>query len=77
MKNLKNILKNTAKINNSTLKDVKKEISLAIDLAMKNPLKSPEADAFWKGLTKSKRQPTPEEVIAAVYEKISNLKNSP
>lgn len=75
MKKFKNILKNTAKINQSTLKDVKDEISLAIELAMKNPEKNPEADAFWKGLTKNKRRPTPEEVIAAVYEKILNSKS--
>ena len=49
----------------------KKEISLAIDIAVNNPEKSTEAQLFWADFIKNKKQPTPEEVIAAVCEKIS------
>ena len=74
MKKIKKSIKTTAKNNKIPLTDFKKEISKAIDIALKNPKKSPEAQLFWNELIKNKKQPTPEEVIAAVCEKISNEK---
>ena len=44
---------------------------MAIDIAVNNPEKSTEAQLFWEDFIKNKKQPTPEEVIAAVCEKIS------
>ena len=74
MKKIKKSIKKTAKNNNISESNLKKEISLAIDIAINNPKKSPEAKFFWDAFIKNKQQPTPEEVIAAVCKKISNEK---
>ncbi|MBO5106607.1 MAG: hypothetical protein J6C29_06895 [Clostridia bacterium] len=77
MKKFKKALKNTAKNNDTTVKAVKKEISYAISAAMESTELNESGRAFWSELTKSKKRPTPEEVVAALYKKISNFYSSP
>ena len=70
MKKIKKIIKITAKNNNSTSRNVKKEISYAINCAIKNSKGNDESETFWKKLAKNKKQPTPEELIIAIIERV-------
>lgn len=70
MRKIEKIIKITAKNNNSTDSNVKKEISYAINCAIANSKGNYDAEAFWKKLTKNKAQPTPEDLITAIIEKV-------
>lgn len=71
MKKIKKSIKKTAKINNTTRHKIKKEINSAIKAAIETPNKTTESEIFWNNITKNKKRPTPEEVIAAIIEKLS------
>lgn len=74
MEKIKKAIKNTAKNNAVSAKEVKKEICYAISNAIGNSKGNPQAESFWKELTKNKKQPTPEELIAAIVEMVSKNK---
>lgn len=70
MKKIKKAIKNTAKNNKVTVREAKKEISYAISKALENSKGDLKCESFWREFTKNKRQPTPEEFIAAIVEKV-------
>ena len=76
MKKFKKAIKKTAKNNATTPRKVKTEIESAITAAIKSPDKTPQAESFWKELTKNKRRPSPEEVFAAIIQKIKEKNSS-
>ena len=71
MKKIKKSIKTTAKNNLISTREAKKEISYAIDKAIEASKGNSKAEAFWNGLMKYNEQPTPEELIAAIIEKLS------
>lgn len=71
MKKIKKAIKKTAKNNDTTFRNVKTEIEAAITAAIQNPNKTPEAEFFWSDITKNKKRLIPEEIIAAIVEKLS------
>lgn len=66
---MKKILKQVAKQNNVSVKEVHKEISFAIHEAMKTT--DPNALNFWKCVCKNGKEPTPEELIAHIISMIA------
>ncbi|MDE6035456.1 MAG: sporulation initiation factor Spo0A C-terminal domain-containing protein [Ruminococcus sp.] len=68
MKDIEKIFRQVAKNNNTTVKNVKKEITLTIEEAMKNS--SPENIKILKFISKNGTVPTPEEFIMYVYNNI-------
>lgn len=71
MEKIKRVIKNTAKNNAVSAKEVKKEICYAISTAIENSKGNAQAEPFWNELTKNQRQPTPEELIAAIIERLA------
>lgn len=62
--NSKNVLEIVAEKEGVSVEEVRREIQLAIDDAMKNP--DPKIQAQWRKIPKKGKKPTPEEVIAFV-----------
>ncbi|MDE6501942.1 MAG: sporulation initiation factor Spo0A C-terminal domain-containing protein [Ruminococcus sp.] len=69
MKDLEKIFRQVAKNNNTTVKNVKKEITLMIEEAMKN--NSPENIEMLKSISANGTKPTPEEFIMYVCKNIT------
>lgn len=61
---MKRILKKVAEQNDVSVKEVRKEISLAIHEAMKTT--DPNAQNLWKCICKNGKESTPEELIAHI-----------
>lgn len=57
----KSILEIVAEKESVSVEEVRREIQLAIDDAMKNP--DPKIQAQWRKIPKKGKKPTPEEVI--------------
>lgn len=64
----KKILKKLAKQKGISEMDIQQEIEIAIREAMKSP--DPQAQAFWKSIPHKGEQPTPEEVITYIVNKV-------
>jgi rubrerythrin len=58
--------------NNTTKEQVEKEISRAIDIAIKNSKGNKKAEKFWKDATKNSNTPTAETVIKKISEMIQD-----
>ena len=65
----KKALKKLAKQKGISEKEVRREIEIAIEEAMKSP--EPQEQAFWKSIPHKGEQPTPEEVIAYIAEMVN------
>ena len=61
-------LSQVAEKNHTTVEEVRREIALAIQLAMENP--SPETKTIWQELPHTGDAPAPEEVIAYAVRRI-------
>lgn len=59
--NSKNVLEIVAEKEGVSVEEVRREIQLAIDDAMKNP--DPKIQEQWRRIPKKGKKPTPEEVI--------------
>lgn len=66
--NAETALRKVAKVNHTSIEDVKKEIRIAIDAAMANP--DPSIQALWQSMPRSGEKPTPEEFIAFIVSTI-------
>lgn len=64
-----------AKENNTTKKQVEREISKAIDIAIKNSKENKEAKKFWDEMMQNGDKPDAEIVIKKIAEKIMENKN--
>ena len=73
---MQKILNQIAANNSTTENEVKKEISEAISMAMERSKGNPEAESFWKNISKNGEEPTPDEVIKAIAAKIISKQNS-
>ena len=69
MKDMEKIFRQIAKNHNTTVEDVKKEINLSIDTAMKN--NSPDNIQILKSISKNGKSPTPEELIMYVLKNLT------
>ena len=67
---MKNIIKQIAKENGTTVGKIKKEMQLAIREAMKSS--EPEARAFWKAVAPDGKEPPIEKVIVMIALNINN-----
>ena len=61
MSNVRNIFIRIAAENHTTVAEVRKEISIAIEEAMKKP--DPEIQKKWRAMSKTGGVPTPEEAV--------------
>lgn len=59
---MKNVLKQVAKNNNTTVGEVRREINKAINEGMNSP--DPQVRAMWKSMSKNGGTPTAEEAVA-------------
>lgn len=66
---MKRILKQVAKQNNVSVKEVRSEISIAIHEAMKKA--DPNVLKYWKCICKNGKEPTPEEFIKYICAKVT------
>lgn len=64
----KRALKKLAKQKGISEKEIRREIEITIEEAMKSP--EPQAQAFWKAIPHKGEQPTPEEVIAYIADMV-------
>ena len=69
------IFSKIAKQHNTTKEQVKKDISLALNLAVKNSKGNPKAEKFWNNLLQDKKKPIPEDIIKIITSKIIKDKN--
>jgi len=70
---MEKIFNQIAKNNDTTEKEVKAEISKAINQAIENSKGNPEAEAFWKNISKNGEEPTTDEVVKAIVAKILSI----
>lgn len=68
--NMRNILMQVAAENNTTVAEVRREISIAIEAGMNNP--DPEIQKKWKAMSRTGGTPTPEEAIIALTKEIND-----
>ncbi len=61
MPNIRKILMRIAAENHTTVSEVRKEISIAIEEGMNNP--DPEIQKKWRAMSRTGGMPTPEEAI--------------
>ncbi len=61
MPNVRKILMRIASENHTTISEVRKEISIAIEEGMNNP--DPEIQKKWRAMSRTGGMPTPEEAI--------------
>lgn len=59
--NMRKILMQVAAENNTTVEEVRREISIAIEAGMHNP--DPEIQKKWRAMSRTGGIPTPEEAI--------------
>lgn len=63
-----NILEKVAKKHGTTEEEVRKEISVAIRVGMRNP--DPKVQETWKMMFPNGKEPTPEEFICVLSQRI-------
>ncbi|MDL2287046.1 hypothetical protein LJB90_00560 [Eubacteriales bacterium OttesenSCG-928-G02] len=66
-------IEDVAKSNGISVAEARKEIELAIDMAMANP--DPTAKAFWAVYIKNGKKPTPEEFIVYMAKRVESKKH--
>ncbi|TWH60272.1 hypothetical protein DesLBE_4704 [Desulfitobacterium sp. LBE] len=64
----KRALKKLAKQKGISKKEIYREMEIAIAEAMTNP--EPQAQAFWKSIPHRRGQPTPEDIIAYIADRV-------
>lgn len=74
MLNIHSILEKVAQQNNVSLEEVQNEIQISIKAAMSNP--DLQIQSEWASVPKEKEEPTPEELIAFLLQKILNIAES-
>lgn len=68
MANIRKILIQVAAENNTTVEEVRREITLAIEQAMNSS--DPEIHKKWRAMSRTGGTPTPEEAIIALYKEL-------
>ena len=71
MKDITLALQKVADLNNISLEEVRKEIQISIQTAMSNP--DPEIQKKWAAISSGHSEPTPEELIGFLLEKIQSI----
>ena len=68
MPNVRKILMRIAAENHTTVAEVRREISIAIEEGMKNP--DPEIQKKWRAMSRTGGTPTPEEAIICLSREV-------
>ena len=69
MANIRKILIQVAAENNTTVEEVRREITLAIEQAMNSS--DPEVQKKWRAMSRTGGTPTPEEAIRALTKELN------